>query len=816
MTISFTKSKNNQKINTSSKYYGSSNPFHGYAPTCTWYAYGRYYEVQKGSIPSCGKSGINGNGGAFYGFAKAQGKRKTGKTPKVGAIVCWSRSGKYSGQGTAGHVAFVEAVKSGNVITISENYSALGYKRAVYDLKPDSKGRYKYYGSYSTFQGFIYQDSNAASSGGGGRPSSWYIKKYGTGAEVYFALKGYGYSHKACCAVLGNMEQESGIRVYTGGSYDGNGSEGLCQWTFNRKKRMQEYAKKHSSKKTWKSVDGQVAYLVYELQHSESAADKVLKNNIYSLSTMTKEFEKKFERAGVPNMEARVKYAKKWDTRMKGAGDGDGLEGEYLEEQQLVVDMAKRSSQLYSSANYQWITSSQEESEFSKAIKSNQQSIKGYLENLKNVNFTQYTSSGSVSEGSLLKQGKSYDKVIKSANNILPIAQAMVESPFVEVSFAGITIGTYKNSVDDYPNHISSLNIEKINGQINKYEIAIIHQIRPGEDPNVIDKIISSVRYNEITIKYGDFSSDTIYSDTKAIITNVSMNRDYVGCRINYTIYATSAGSLITSYKLNFNSTINKPSNVIHDLLYNRGNTSGLLLEAFPGMKNKSLVSSKNLIPNTDTTLDIDYQSNINPIEYINYLVSCMSNASNNSNSIIRNSTYYISYENDFNKEMGGAYFRIKELNKNTSEYSNLSNNIYEITIGYPDNNYVMGFSVDNDISWSILYNNYNIADEYIYSIDSNGNKIKNYSPNLMSSTTQLNEIQKNWWTQMTTFPINASVTLKGLMKPIMLMDYIIIKVVFYGQEHITSGVYVVTGQKDTLSSDGFRTTLALTRVGSE
>ena len=102
-------------------------------------------------------------------------------------------------------------------------------------------------------------------------------------------------------------------------SYDGNGSEGLCQWTFNRKKRMQEYAKKHSSKKTWKSVDGQVAYLVYELQHSESAADKVLKNNTYSLSTMTKEFEKKFERAGVPNMEARVKYAKKWDTRMKGA-----------------------------------------------------------------------------------------------------------------------------------------------------------------------------------------------------------------------------------------------------------------------------------------------------------------------------------------------------------------------------------------------------------------------------------------------------------------------------------------------------------------
>ena len=67
----------------------------------------------------------------------------------------------------------------------------------------------------------------------------------------------------------------------------------------------------------------------------------------------------------------------------------------------------------------------------------------------------------------------------------------------------------------------------------------------------------------------------------------------------------------------------------------------------------------------------------------------------------------------------------------------------------------------------------------------------------------------------MVHFPINASVTLKGLMKPVMLMDYIIVNVVFYGQKHITSGVYVITGQKDTLSGDGFRTILSLTRVGA-
>jgi hypothetical protein len=84
-----------------------------------------------------------------------------------------------------------------------------------------------------------------------------------------------------------------------------------------------------------------------------------------------------------------------------------------------------------------------------------------------------------------------------------------------------------------------------------------------------------------------------------------------------------------------------------------------------------------------------------------------------------------------------------------------------------------------------------------------------------MSSSNPFNEIQKNWWTSMTQFPINATVTLKGLMKPVMLMDYIIINVVFYGQKHITSGVYTLTGQTDSLSGDGFRTTLFLTRIGA-
>ena len=125
-----------------------------------------------------------------------------------------------------------------------------------------------------------------------------------------------------------------------------------------------------------------------------------------------------------------------------------------------------------------------------------------------------------------------------------------------------------------------------------------------------------------------------------------------------------------------------------------------------------------------------------------------------------------------------------------------------------------MGFSVDNDIAWSLLYENASISDEYVYSINNRGEKIKNYSPNLISSSSIMNEIQKNWWTKMVNFPINASLTLKGFMKPVMLMNYVNVNVVFYGQKHITSGLYVITGQKDSLSGEGFRTTLALTRIG--
>ena len=180
-------------------------------------------------------------------------------------------------------------------------------------------------------------------------------------------------------------------------------------------------------------------------------------------------------------------------------------------------------------------------------------------------------------------------------------------------------------------------------------------------------------------------------------------------------------------------------------------------------------------------------------------------------NGIIRLSSYFITYSDDVET---GAYFKINEVKSSSTKKSVLTNNVFEITVGFPDGNDVYDFKVNNTEVWSLLYKNRSVSGEYFYDIDSNGDTDAYFSPNLFSSSRILNEIQKNWWTQMVTFPISAQLTMRGLLKPVSLMDYIQINVVFYGQKHITSGLYVITGEQDILSGSGFLTNLSLLRVG--
>lgn len=799
-----------KRVNTNSKHsagFPGGSPF-SVGPSggnCTWWAWGRYKEVYK---KATGKSleWIYGYGNAcmFYDIMRKKGC-KAGKTPKPGAIICWGYHG--SAHGNPGHVAFVEQVYKNGDIEISQS----GYSSGpLPNRRITKKSGYKFGYNNDHFNGFIYNkveftnpDGTTVSGGGtADHPRSWYTKKYGNEARVYFAIRDLGYSHKGTCAIMGNISQESGFRT-TAKSSDGFGSQGLCQWTGGRLTNLKNYASKHNL--DWKSVKCQCKFLNKELTDSYKDLKSVLKKGSKSVYQMTYDFCFTFERPAkwAANMENRSSKAKLYYSRYKKGYGSAGEDGEEATET-VAIDMKQRSSVLYSSDNYEYVKEQLE------AEDKKEDPISSALKNFLNSSNFQSAKSSALPE-SLLPLGTAVSSVVQrpklvKAKSTLQISDALIQAPFVELDLGNYTIGSYKGSDDEYPNHITRLEVDKINGELNRYTIGLIHQIRAGEDPNVLDKMFSSVRYNKIHIKYGDCESQSTFKDVEAIITNIVDNRDYAGSRITYTLYATSACNYVTGIKMNFPGVTDKPSNIINNLLYNKGEISNALVSVFPAMTNKTTVNSSGWIPSNDTVLHVDAQSNITVLEYIKYLTGCMSNATNSINDVLRNSTYYLTYEDN----ASGSYFKISERGMN----SNNVQNVFNVTVGFPDGNDVLNFNIDNDTSWQLLYKNGKVSSEFYYDVDSNGNVLEMPSKSLFNKTQILSEIQKNWWTQMVNFPVSANLTLRGLLKPVNLMDCINIDVVFYGQKHITSGVYVITGQVDTLDGSGFKTNLKLVRIG--
>ena len=186
------------------------------------------------------------------------------------------------------------------------------------------------------------------------------IKKYGNEAKVYFTLRDDGYSHVGACAIMGNIMQESGFRI-SAISYDGMGSYGICQWTGPRKTNLKEWCKKNNLKSD--SIEGQTKFLEHELKSYETLNAK-LKRSDDSLKTLTELFETKFERAGVPRMENRNKYAKEFYDRYKPFA-GAKFTGMQLDDGTQPPSgggtLVAHVEQLVSSANYKWVIDGEED-----------------------------------------------------------------------------------------------------------------------------------------------------------------------------------------------------------------------------------------------------------------------------------------------------------------------------------------------------------------------------------------------------------------------------------------------------------------------
>jgi hypothetical protein len=414
-----------------------------------------------------------------------------------------------------------------------------------------------------------------------------------------------------------------------------------------------------------------------------------------------------------------------------------------------------------------------------------------------------------------------YSKNYSSTGSLLA-EDVRVSAPFIRVTIGGFTFGTYEYEKSmskagvsvakiRYPAYVSKLVISKVNGAINQYELSLDYQITEYNDPNFFERILSSItQTRKIIFSYGDFMTPShTYKDEEAIITAVSSSVDIKNSKISYTIKATSSVYLALNATFSFPAkTQVKPSDVIKEVVKNE--KYGLVY-VFTGMSNHPEMLDT-WIEGDDCVCDIPAFPYVGAMDYINKLVSYMTPKGNADTT--RGNVYTITTYTDTNVKYDGAYFRVHKIKKSTGDLNKLCT--YTIDIGYPSANIITDFKVSTNDNWSILYEYYrktNVDYDYVRRIDSDGHLNEIYSPLLANTDYKLDEPEKNWWKKVTEYPIQATLSIKGLLRPAILMTYLKVNVWFYGTKHIYSGYYIITAQEDMVDVSGYSTKLSLLRI---
>ena len=335
---------------------------------------------------------------------------------------------------------------------------------------------------------------------------------------------------------------------------------------------------------------------------------------------------------------------------------------------------------------------------------------------------------------------------------------ALVETPYITVEIAGVTFGLYqkRGNAITFPNFVKSLNIVKINGQLNTYSLKLTYQIQAGEDPNYMDAIFSKNKsmygYQKIILNYGDMSSPSfIFKKEEAIATKIKVNTDFSSSRIDYTLDCTSTKLQLLANSFSFPPVEAKPSDVMINLICNKKYG---IQDVLPGMSSKSLIRSLGLIASDDKKVKIEGKENVDILYYLNYLTECMSPVNDPVDTIKKSAIYKLTIEDDYDGKVGGAYLKVTKVEKNRSTLNNDSPDVYSVDIGYPGENLVTRFQLVDDQSWALLYDYSNNVHEqdYVYRLDNDGYMITEYSKNLSTSNRYhtTTEAQRSWWTDMT------------------------------------------------------------------
>ena len=105
----------------------------------------------------------------------------------------------------------------------------------------------------------------------------------------------------------------------------------------------------------------------------------------------------------------------------------------------------------------------------------------------------------------------STDTIARTQGAKLLSYPSLVEAPFVILKVGEYSFGTYTKDGDlnkiarvTYPNFIQGMTVQKVNGTVNQYTINLVYQIEAGNDPNLVDKILSTVGYDLIYISYAN------------------------------------------------------------------------------------------------------------------------------------------------------------------------------------------------------------------------------------------------------------------------------------------------------------------------
>lgn len=401
-----------------------------------------------------------------------------------------------------------------------------------------------------------------------------------------------------------------------------------------------------------------------------------------------------------------------------------------------------------------------------------------------------------------------------------------VETPYIKVTIGDFTFGvfdkTFKQRGKDvngefvlnnirYPNYIQDLTVQKINGAVNKYTLNISYAITQNDDPNFFEKVFSSVsQTRRIQFSYGDMSVPSfVFKEEEGIILDVKKRINIPTSVIQYTVKAVSVGTLSTiTGSYSFKETYDQPSNIIKKLLWEEPDKK--LLQIFPGMSNRDLVEMEGLIRSDDIKVKIEAKMNISVLDYLLYLVDLMTDSNDKSKT---DKTFYsLIVSDDTSGKFLGTYFRIDRADSDKTV-----DTAYEIDVGIQSKDIITSLELDDDETYSIYYNfSETLTDNpYVQRVNDRGEIEEKYASMITAGTAEriTTDESKNWWNRVTDFPIKASITFKGLLRPAMLMTHIRLNIYFYGRKFIDSGLYIVTKEVDKVDYQGYRTTLNLLRI---